>query len=144
MGGSRIIAKRKTELTRDGEARERERENEREGPAAGSVCPTDGCGQRTRDQVEPKIPVFIPQPSSPRSITLAGRPRGIPLRMSPKPISTLALPRSTLFALSQAGYETTDELASSTPEGLAKGKPVFPDQWWRGHTFLMGILSSFR
>jgi len=43
--------------------------------------------------------------------------------MSPRSISTLALPRSTLFALSQAGYETTDELASSTPESLAKGKP---------------------
>ncbi|KAF9652649.1 hypothetical protein BDM02DRAFT_2549172 [Thelephora ganbajun] len=40
--------------------------------------------------------------------------------MSPKSISTLALPRSTLFALSQAGYETTDELASSTPENLAR------------------------
>lgn len=41
--------------------------------------------------------------------------------MPPKPISTLAIPRSTLFALSQAGYETTDELASSTPESLARG-----------------------
>jgi len=59
------------------EKQERERGNEREGPAAGLVCPTDGGGQRTRNQVEPKNPVFIPQPSSPRSITLAGRPRGI-------------------------------------------------------------------
>ena len=64
------------------------------------------------------------------SITLLTSVRGTLgysfVRMSPKPISALALPRSTLLALSQAGYETTDELALSTPESLARGKSVCP------------------
>ena len=61
--------------------------------------------------------------------------------MSPKPISTLAIPRSTLFALSQAGYETTDELASSTPEGLARGNPLFSDQGAGPHFSNGGMVS---
>ena len=67
---------------------------------------------------------------SPSTITLAGRAAGTVsslVRMSSKSISTLALPRSTLLALSQAGYETTDELASTTAEGLARGKAGFTD-----------------
>lgn len=127
MGDSRIIVKRGAEVTRDGKAREGERGNTCDELAVGLAYPTDGSGQRMRNQVEPTVLVFIPQPPSPRSITLPAGRRGILIRMPSRSISTLALPRSTLLALSQAGYETTDELASSTPENLARGKAAFPD-----------------
>ena len=61
--------------------------------------------------------------------------------MPPRPISTLAIPKSTLFALSQAGYETTDELASSTPESLARGNQLSRITEHDRVFFLMGIPS---
>ena len=128
MEGSRTIVRRKVELARDGEAREGERENDVRNQLRGWVVQLTVVerGQETESNQQFWF-LYQSHPSS-RSITLAGRPSGILVQMPPKPISTLALPRSTLFALSQAGYETTDELASSTPESLARGKPVFPDQ----------------
>lgn len=93
-----------------------------------------------RKRLEPIIPVFIQRVAS-----LLDLSRFLPAAqrddlMPPRPISTLAIPKSTLFALSQAGYETTDELASSTPESLARGN-TFSRITEQGHTFLMGILS---
>jgi len=58
------------------EKQERERGYSCDGPAVGSVSPADGGGQRTRSRVEPTILVFIPQPTTPRSITLPAGRRG--------------------------------------------------------------------
>lgn len=41
--------------------------------------------------------------------------------MSKRPLHTLPLPPATLAALTRAGYETSDDLAASTPEELARG-----------------------
>ena len=123
-------------------AREGERGFEDDEPA---TYPTDGCGQRTKNRVERTNRVFIPQPTSLSDLSHFSLPAGeeyiLFLKMSPKPISTLGLPRSTLLALSQAGYETTDELASSTPESLARGKSVCPGDRRTSDRFLMGIPS---
>lgn len=40
---------------------------------------------------------------------------------SQRPISTLSLPRSTISALTRAGYETTQDLVGSAANDLAKG-----------------------
>lgn len=123
------------------EKQEREEERKRGASCEVQLTVVDR-GRETK--LNQKSDFYTTQPS-PRSITLAGRPAGgifRLFRMSPKSISSLALPRSTLFALSQAGYETTDELASSTPENLARGKSALSDQQSMGHSFLMGILSS--
>ena len=114
MGESRVIV---MELARDGEARER-----------GVQLVVVDRGRETESNQ--KFWFLYDNHPSPSTITLAGRVTGIVsslVRMSSKSIATLALPSSTLLALSQAGYETTDELASSTAEGLARGKAGFAD-----------------
>ena len=88
----RFTIHREEDWARDGEARGRKREREEGEIRATSQrwdwYPTDGSGQRTRNQVEPNILVFIPQPSLPRSITLpAGRKRRIRWHPSKSPPS---------------------------------------------------------
>ena len=136
-GGSRGIVKRSwLEM----EKQERRREGWGIGATSERWDPTDGGGQRMRNRVEPNILVFIPHEHLSSICHAPCRPQTDDL-MPPRPISTLAIPKSTLFALSQAGYETTDELASSTPESLARGNTLsrITEQ---GRTFLMGIPSS--
>ena len=134
----RFTRHREKELARDGEAREGERRGIR--ATSERWDPTDGSGQRMRNRVEPIILVFIPHEHLTSIYHASCRPQRNDL-MPPRPISTLAIPKSTLLALSQAGYETTDELASSTPESLARGNTLsrITEQ---GRTFLMGIPSS--
>lgn len=45
--------------------------------------------------------------------------------MSKRQLSTLPLSGSILNALGRAGYETIEDLNDATPEGLARGKPLF-------------------
>jgi RAD51-like protein 2 len=45
--------------------------------------------------------------------------------MSARPLSSFPLPHSTLSALTRAGYDTTHDISSCTPEKLAEG-PIKP------------------
>ena len=109
------------------EMEKQEREGERERERRGVLVRLAVVDRGRENKSNQKIWFLYHNHHSRWTVTPAGRARGIVsslVRMSSKSISTLALPRSTLLALSQAGYETTDELVSSTAEGLARGKPI--------------------
>ena len=141
MGNSRVIVNRRYWLEME------KQERERRGASATSPpriqLTVEDRGWKTKLNQPFELLYHLNQLLSSIYHTSCRPQRAIILlvQMAPKPISTLALPRSTLLALSQAGYETTDELASASPESLAKGKSASPEHRGRGCTFLMGVIS---